>query len=90
MQLNELETREQESATYYPNCRDKTMKKQTESKAVIRTILLAAYEEYSRDGKISTVKCDACGGLLEITRLGDTALTVRCRCGRFEDTMRGL
>jgi hypothetical protein len=55
-------------------------------------ILVAAVEEFSREGKVSTVRCDACGGLIEVARIGEmgTAISTKCPCGRYNDNMRGL
>jgi hypothetical protein len=55
-------------------------------------LMMAAMEEYGRDGKVSGVRCDLCGGLLEVTPIGETgrSLSVKCPCGRYKDTMRGL
>ncbi len=49
-----------------------------------------AQEEYWEHGKVETVRCERCHGLLGIARLGDSALKVSCSCGLYNDTLRGL
>ena len=52
----------------------------------------AAFVEFTRSGKVTTVHCDKCGGLIEIRSLGilGSAWAMSCPCGRFKDTARGL
>jgi len=52
----------------------------------------AAFVEFTRTGKVTTVHCDKCGGLIEIRSLGSlgSALVMSCPCGRFKDAARGL
>ena len=63
-----------------------------ESDKPIIELLICALEEYSREGKVENVRCDRCGGLIEITPVGETgrALKADCPCGRYRDNMRGL
>ena len=53
-------------------------------------LLEAAVGEFKRDGKVTTVRCEACGELIEISRISDSALRVSCPCGHFHGTLRGI
>ena len=55
-------------------------------------LLIKALEQYSQLGTVESVKCDRCGGLIEVKPQGDMgrAFTANCPCGRYKDTMRGL
>jgi hypothetical protein len=55
-------------------------------------LLVMALEQYWREGKVFNVKCDKCGGLLEVTPKGEmaSAFSIKCPCGWYNDTMRGL
>ena len=64
----------------------------TESDKPSIDLLISAYEEYSRAGKVHSIRCDRCGRLIEITPVGETgrALKADCLCGRYRGNMRGL
>ncbi len=48
-----------------------------------------ACEEFLRDGKVTSAKCDKCGCLIDIQSLGDGfAWAMNCFCGKFKDTLR--
>jgi hypothetical protein len=51
-----------------------------------------AFAEFSRDGKVASVRCDKCGGLIQVRALGSlgSAWAMSCPCGRFKDTLRGI
>lgn len=53
-------------------------------------VTIAALEEFSRVGRNESVVCDKCGAVLQIETRGDTAFTMKCDCGRYNDTLRGL
>ena len=53
-------------------------------------ILEAALGEYNKYGRVVTVRCHSCGELIEIYPLGEAALSVKCSCGKFNDTLRGI
>jgi len=55
-------------------------------------LLIEAMEQYWQLGKVMDIKCDRCGGLIEVTPIGELAraYSVNCPCGRYVDTMRGL
>ncbi|WP_437876800.1 hypothetical protein [Sorangium sp. So ce513] len=53
-------------------------------------LLDLALGEFMRDGRVSSVWCDVCGGLIEVEAIGDSAYSVSCACGRFRDTLRGI
>lgn len=50
----------------------------------------AALAEYSKKQKVEFTRCERCNGPIEITPKGMTALTVKCECGLYNDTLRGL
>lgn len=70
----------------------KTITMTNESPKTNAELLLATVEEYWRDGQVSTVRCDASGALIEVTSVDETGSVIRseCRCGRYNDTMKGL
>ena len=49
-----------------------------------------AFAEFNRDGKVTTVRCHKCNGLIHIEALSPTAWQTRCPCGFHNDTLRGL
>lgn len=53
-------------------------------------LLERAMAEYQRLGSVQTVRCDACGEVIQIVTLSPTAHSVRCACGKFDDTLRGI
>ena len=52
--------------------------------------LESAIGEYMKDGGVSTVRCEACGEVIEISSVGSSAMVARCTCGAYKDTLRGL
>lgn len=50
----------------------------------------AAFGEFQRDGKTSTVRCHACGGLIEIRALSASAWESNCLCGKYKGTWKGI
>jgi hypothetical protein len=52
--------------------------------------LEAALGEYKKYGKIEKARCERCKSLIEIVAKGDSALQVKCQCGLYDDTLRGL
>ena len=53
-------------------------------------LLKLALEEFARDGRVTAVRCDVCGGIIEIKALNDTSYSARCTCGKFRDSLRGI
>ena len=49
-----------------------------------------AFGEFKRDGKVTTVRCHVCGGLLVIRALSDTAWESSCPCGKWNSNWLGL
>lgn len=49
-----------------------------------------ALSEFEAHGRVVSVECENCHGLLEVKRLSDTALSVKCTCGKYNDVLRGL
>lgn len=58
-------------------------------KPSIETFRLAM-EEYSKTGSVKTVKCERCNTVIEIEPKGESALALRCRCGLYNDNLRGI
>jgi hypothetical protein len=52
-------------------------------------ILAAAFEEFAATST-TTAKCDSCGSPIEFRPLSERAWESRCKCGKFNDTLRGL
>jgi hypothetical protein len=53
-------------------------------------LLDAAMAEFQAQGRVTSVTCDVCGTPIEIASIGEEAWSVHCRCGKFNDTLRGL
>ena len=49
-----------------------------------------AFGEFQRAGKVTTIHCHLCGGLLEIKALSPSAWESNCPCGKYKGTWRGL
>ena len=58
-------------------------------KPTINTLEMAL-GEYTKNGKVGTVHCERCNGLIEITRKSESTLSVKCECGLYNDNLRGL
>lgn len=54
--------------------------------------IIKAVEQYWQTGKVTDITCERCGGLIQITPLGETnrAFSASCPCGLYHDTLRGL
>jgi hypothetical protein len=63
--------------------------KEREQKRII-DIFERAFGEFNHEGKVSTVKCHICGGLIEIKSLSASAWQMTCPCGKFNGSLRGL
>ena len=50
----------------------------------------AALAEYSKKQKVELTRCERCNQFIEIKKLGESALSVKCECGLYNDTLRGL
>jgi hypothetical protein len=70
---------------------EKTSPQPEDAQATV-TIINNAVAEFKRDGRVSTVHCDVCGSLIELQWLGSnqTALSIKCICGKFHGNLRGL
>lgn len=53
-------------------------------------ILDAGMAEYAAKGTVSNSHCEICHSLLRIRKLGESAWSVECNCGKFNDTLRGI
>jgi hypothetical protein len=55
-------------------------------------LLMAAIEEYHKNGTAGSVICDRCAQPIVITMSGEmgTSYESNCGCGRYRDTLRGL
>jgi hypothetical protein len=49
-----------------------------------------AFAEFERDGEVSTVTCQNCNGVIEIEALSATVWKMKCPCGLYGGTMKGL
>jgi len=50
----------------------------------------AAMKEYFEKKKVETVKCECCKTIIEIKPKGDSALEMHCKCGLYNDNLRGF
>jgi len=62
----------------------------TDKKIPAFDTLERALGEFMKDGRVSAVRCETCSGLIEISSVGSSAMVVRCTCGAYNDTLRGL
>jgi formylmethanofuran dehydrogenase subunit E len=53
-------------------------------------VFKSAMEEYSKNEKIENTRCEKCNELIIIELLGNSAYSVKCKCGYHNDTLRGL
>jgi len=60
--------------------------------AALATITEAALREFKDKGEVISVRCDVCGSLIELRWLGanQSAVSIKCSCGRFHGALRGL
>ncbi len=49
-----------------------------------------AFGEFLRDGRVMTIFCHVCSGLIEFRALSPTAWQSTCPCGKYNGTWRGL
>jgi hypothetical protein len=49
-----------------------------------------ALGEYKNEGVVSLTKCESCQNLIEIKPKGESVLLVSCKCGLYNDTLRGF
>ena len=52
--------------------------------------LEAALAEFQKKGNVDGVRCERCASIVEIIRKTESVLTVKCTCGLYNDTLRGL
>lgn len=50
----------------------------------------AAMVEFAQKGKVETVRCERCHGLIDIRAKSSSSSIVKCQCGAYNDTLRGL
>lgn len=55
----------------------------------IMAVIFRAIEEQQRDGRVTTARCEVCGALLAVDDRV-TAWVTSCKCGRYNETLRGL
>ncbi len=60
-----------------------------ENKAKFETHQVAL-NEYFKNQKVESIRCERCKELIEVKALGNTAWTMNCKCGLYKDTLRGL
>jgi NAD-dependent SIR2 family protein deacetylase len=51
---------------------------------------LKAIEEYELLGEVKSVSCEQCKQVIKIEPLGNSARKMTCKCGLYNDTLRGL
>jgi hypothetical protein len=52
--------------------------------------LEAALAEFQKKGEVEETRCERCASLIEVKSKTESVLTVRCTCGLYNDTLRGL
>jgi len=52
--------------------------------------LEAALQEFQDKGKVEETRCERCTSVIEVTRKTESVMTVKCACGLYTDTLRGL
>jgi hypothetical protein len=59
-----------------------------ETQAIL-AITEAAWGEFKTQGKVTSVRCDVGGGLIELQWLGSNqkAMSIKCACGRFHGAL---
>ena len=73
---------------YVSHMTDKPLVKRADKKTL--EIVDAAMGEFLAHGVVSSVKCDVCGSLLKVSKIGDEAWKIECLCDKFNDTLRGI
>jgi hypothetical protein len=53
-------------------------------------LLEAAIAEFTASATVKRACCNKCSGIIDVERVGDDALSVRCPCGKFWGHIRGL
>lgn len=53
-------------------------------------LLEAAMHEFQQRGHVVDVKCEVCHEPIVVTALGETAWSLRCVCGAWKETLRGI
>lgn len=48
-----------------------------------------AFLEFTRDGAVTTARCDVCQSLIQMIQKS-SSYEMKCDCGRYDDVMRGL
>jgi hypothetical protein len=49
-----------------------------------------AFGEFKRDGRVTTIRCHACDGLLEIRTINPEVWQLSCPCGKYNGAWKGL
>lgn len=52
----------------------------------------AAFDEFIKNQKVVSIRCERCNELIEITQIGypGQGYVVKCKCGLYNDNLRGL
>ncbi|HOV27439.1 MAG TPA: hypothetical protein PK566_13935 [Pseudobacteroides sp.] len=50
----------------------------------------AAIGEYMRYNEVVNIRCERCNEPIEVTRKTDTVFIIKCKCGLYNGTGRGL
>ena len=65
------------------------MSKRQHNDEAIRLLSLAL-DEFGRDGKVTSIRCDICGSVIEIKEVSDAAYFADCACGKYRGALRGI
>jgi hypothetical protein len=53
-------------------------------------ILESALGEYMKKQKVDDTRCEQCNEVIKIEKISDSVISVKCKCGYHNDTLRGL
>ncbi|SHK46436.1 hypothetical protein SAMN02745181_3849 [Rubritalea squalenifaciens DSM 18772] len=66
------------------------MKKRKSLDSETFAIIEAALKEFKDHGRVLTVTCPHCGSLVEVKAAGSEIFEMKCDCGYFNDTLKGI
>jgi hypothetical protein len=49
-----------------------------------------AVADFTAHGKVESVRCEIDGELIQIEKKAESVLLVKCRCGAYDDVIRGI
>ena len=71
-------------------CSKKTKMNSKVDKEIRAMTLEKAFAEYLKNDENQSVCCDICGDTITIAVIGESAYSVKCKCGRYNSTMKGF